>query len=223
VLLVGIGGKADITRKSWRRAVSAAIAPPSARGWRPRLGAARPGQKLLSDERLGRAVPKSPAHALSRQRSQERQETARTRSPACHRSVCKGGAGHREGLHAGQRARQGRGTDAQPGEPARERLHATYLARTPKLAKTHKSLRVKVLGLAEIKREKMVLPGGHAGQRRAAAFHRHGASSPQGQGRAGGPGRQGHHLRHGCISLKDPSLMDEMKFDMSGAPASSAP
>src|SRR6187431_1329628 len=57
VLLVGLGPKADLTRKAWRRALSAAIgASLRTRVTSLALALPRPAAKLLSDERLGRAV-----------------------------------------------------------------------------------------------------------------------------------------------------------------------
>jgi len=72
VLLVGLGArnqaaKADITRKAWRRAVSAAISAAT----RTRIGSLalalpRPAMKALSDERLGRAVAELAGNTLYR-------------------------------------------------------------------------------------------------------------------------------------------------------------
>src|SRR5882672_5598238 len=67
VLLVGIGPKVEVTRKSWRRSVTAAVGAAT----RTRIGALalalpRPAAKLLSDERLGRAVAEITGHSLYR-------------------------------------------------------------------------------------------------------------------------------------------------------------
>ena len=63
-----------------------------------------------------------------------------------------------------------------------------------------------------------LLPRRHAGQRRAAALHRHRA--PAARSAKGAPVvlvGKGITFDTGGISLKDPPTMDEMKFDMSGA------
>ena len=99
----------------------------------------------------------------------------------------------------------------------------SYLGKTAEgLAKTHKSLRVKVLGLPEIKREKMgcflaVTQGSEEPPRFIVIEHKH----PRAQGKNNGAPvvlvGKGITFDTGGISLKDPPTMDEMKFDMSGA------
>jgi leucyl aminopeptidase len=62
VLLIGLGAKGEVTRKSWRRAVIAAIsAATRTRVTSLALALPRPSVKMLSDERLGRRLPSSPA------------------------------------------------------------------------------------------------------------------------------------------------------------------
>ena len=98
----------------------------------------------------------------------------------------------------------------------------TYLGRMAEdLAKTHKSLKVKVLGPAEIKREKMgcflaVTQGSEQPPRFIVIEHK----PARAQGKNGAPVvlvGKGITFDTGGISLKDPPTMDEMKFDMSGA------
>jgi leucyl aminopeptidase len=95
----------------------------------------------------------------------------------------------------------------------------TYLAKTAQdLAKSCKSLRVKVLGLPEIKREKMgcflaVTQGSEEPPRFLVIEHRH----PRAKGAPVVLVGKGITFDTGGISLKDPPTMDEMKFDMSGA------
>ena len=71
VLLVGIGPQSPLrrtlTRKAWRRAVAAAIgAATRTRITSLALALPRPAAKLLSDERLGRAVAEITGHTLYR-------------------------------------------------------------------------------------------------------------------------------------------------------------
>ena len=95
----------------------------------------------------------------------------------------------------------------------------SYLGKTAEgLARTHKSLKVKVLGLPEIKREKMgcflaVTQGSEEPPRFIVIEHRH----PKAKGAPVVLVGKGITFDTGGISLKDPPTMDEMKFDMSGA------
>src|SRR6186713_1296522 len=95
----------------------------------------------------------------------------------------------------------------------------TYLGKTAEgLARTHKSLKVKVLGLPEIKREKMgcflaVTQGSDQPPRFIVIEHRH----PKAKNAPVVLVGKGITFDTGGISLKDPPTMDEMKFDMSGA------
>src|SRR6187399_2654555 len=67
VLLVGIGPKGDLTRKAWRRANLAAInAATRTRVAALALALPRPAAKLLSDERLGRAIAEIAGNSLYR-------------------------------------------------------------------------------------------------------------------------------------------------------------
>src|SRR5882672_9601125 len=222
VLLVGIGGKADITRKSWRRAVSAAIgAAIRTRVASLALALPRPGQKLLSDERLGRAVAEVAGHTLYR--VNDLKSAKKPRAHALTRVVIAAsakaapaiGKGCTQGSALAKGAALMRNLANLPGNVCTP----TYLARTAEgLAKTHKSLRVKVLGLAEIKREKMgcflaVTQGSEEPPRFIVMEHRH----PKAKGAPVVLVGKGITFDTGGISLKDPSLMDEMKFDMSGA------
>ena len=222
VLLVGFGGKADITRKTWRRAAAAAIgAATRTRMTSLALALPRPGAKLLSDERLGRAVAEITGHTLYRVNDLKSGKKPRTH--ALTRVVVAGSAkaapaikkGFTQGSALASGAALMRNLANLPGNVCTP----TYLAKTAEgLAKTHKSLRVKVLGLAEIKREKMgcflaVTQGSEEPPRFIVMEHRH----PRAKGAPVVLVGKGITFDTGGISLKDPPLMDEMKFDMSGA------
>jgi leucyl aminopeptidase len=95
----------------------------------------------------------------------------------------------------------------------------TYLGKIAEgLARTHKSLKVRVLGLPEIRREKMgcflaVTQGSEQPPRFIVIEHKPARAKGAPVVLVG----KGITFDTGGISLKDPPLMDEMKFDMSGA------
>jgi leucyl aminopeptidase len=222
VLLVGVGPKGELTRKAWRRAVLAAITAAS----RTRINSLalalpRPTAKLLSDERLGRAVAELAGNSLYR--VNDLKSAKKPRPPALSRIVVAAPAKAEQSLRKG--FAQG---NALAGGAALMRNLAnlpsnvctpSYLGKAAQdLAKTHKSLKVKVLGLAEIKREKMgcflaVTQGSEEPPRFLVIEHRH----PKAKGAPVVLVGKGITFDTGGISLKDPPLMDEMKFDMSGA------
>ena len=222
VLLVGIGGKTELARRTWRRAVLAAItAATRTRISSLALALPRPAAKLLTDERLGRAVAELAGNSLYR--VNDLKSAKKPRPPALARIVVAAPAKSEEALKQG--FIQG---SALSGGAALMRNLAnlpgnvctpTYLGKTAEgLAKTHKSLRVKVLGLPQIKREKMgcflaVTQGSEEPPRFLVIEHRH----PKAKGAPVVLVGKGITFDTGGISLKDPPLMDEMKFDMSGA------
>ena len=222
VLLVGLGAKAELSRKAWRRAVSTAIsATTRTRITSLALALPRPAAKTLSDERLGRAVAEIAGHTLYRVNDLKSAKKPRPHSLA---RVDLGGAfqvgaGAREGMHAGRRARRGRHAHAQPRQSAGQCLHAD-------VPRQHRRGSREVLqvaagegpGLAEIEREKMgcflaVTQGSEEPPRFLVIEHRH----PRAKGAPVVLVGKGITFDTGGISLKDPPTMDEMKFDMSGA------
>jgi leucyl aminopeptidase len=222
VLLVGIGPKGELTRKAWRRANAAALAAATrTRIASLALALPRPAQKILSDERCGRAVAELTGNALYR--VNDLKSAKKPRAHALARVVVVAPAKASEGLKRGC----AQGTALAAGAALMRNLAnlpsnvctPTYLGKTAEgLAKTHKSLRVKVLGLAEIKREKMgcflaVTQGSEEPPRFLVIEHRH----PRAKGAPVVLVGKGITFDTGGISLKDPPLMDEMKFDMSGA------
>jgi len=222
VLLVGLGPKGEITRKSWRRAVIAAVSAAS-RTRIATLGIAlsRPAAKALSDERLGRAVAELTGNTLYRvndlKSSKKPRPHALTRVVAvvAAKSAAAVNKGFTQGVALSHGASLMRNLANLPGNVCTP----TYLGRTAEgLAKTHKSLKVKVLGPAEIKREKMgcflaVTQGSEEPPRFIVIEHRH----PKAKNAPVVLVGKGITFDTGGISLKDPPTMDEMKFDMSGA------
>ncbi len=227
VLLVGLGarnagGKEDLSRKAWRRAVGAAVsAATRTRIASLALALPRPGLKALSDERFGRAVAEVAGNTLYRvndlksAKKPRAHALARVVVPATAKSAPSIKKGFGQGAALAGGAALMRNLANLPGNVCTP----TYLGRTAQdLAKTHKSLKVKVLGPNEIKREKMgcflaVTQGSDEPPRFIVIEHRH----PKAKNAPVALVGKGITFDTGGISLKDPPLMDEMKFDMSGA------
>jgi leucyl aminopeptidase len=227
VLLVGVGPKSaaaseGVTRKAWRRATSAAIAASlRTRVTSLALALPRPSHKLLSDERLGRAVAELVGNAtyrvndLKSGKKPRAHALARVTVPAPAKAAQAVKKGFAQGQALANGAALMRNLANLPGNVCTP----SYLGKTAEgLAKTHKSLKVKVLGLPEIKREKMgcflaVTQGSEEPPRFIVIEHRH----PRAKGPPAVLVGKGITFDTGGISLKDPPTMDEMKFDMSGA------
>ena len=223
VLLVGLGNKTtDLTRKSWRAAVRAAInAATRTRCTALALALPRPAAKLLTDERLGRAVAEVTGQALYRTNDLKSAKKARPHAltrvvvaaPAKAAQAIQKGFTQGSALAAG--ATLMRNLANLPGNVCTP----SYLGKTAEdLAKSYKSLRVKVLGLPEIKKEKMgcflaVTQGSEEPPRFLVIEHKH----PKAKNAPVVLVGKGITFDTGGISLKDPPTMDEMKFDMSGA------
>jgi leucyl aminopeptidase len=227
VLLVGIGpkgpaSKEDINRKTWRRAVTAALsAATRTRIASLALALPRPSARLLNDERLGRAVAEVTGNTLYRVNDLKSAKKPRAHAlskivvavPAKAVPAVKKGFTQGAALAAGSAFM--RNLANLPGNVCTP----TYLGKAAEgLAKTHKSLKVKVLGPAEIKKEKMgcflaVTQGSEQPPRFIVVEHRH----PKAKNAPVVLVGKGITFDTGGISLKDPPLMDEMKFDMSGA------
>jgi len=222
VLLVGLGAKADVTRKTWRRTVVAAIsAATRTRVTSLALALPRPAAKVLSDERLGRSVAELTGNTLYR--VNDLKSAKKPRPPALGRVVvaaaAKAEASVRKGFKQGEALANGAALMRNLANLPGNVCTPTYLGKTAEgLARTHKSLKVKVLGLPEIKREKMgcflaVTQGSEEPPRFIVIEHRH----PKAKGAPVVLVGKGITFDTGGISLKDPPTMDEMKFDMSGA------
>jgi leucyl aminopeptidase len=226
VLLVGLGargqGKTDLTRKAWRRAVTTAIsAATRTRVAALALALPRPATRQLSDERLGRAVAELTGHALYR--INDLKSAKKPRPHALTRvtvvAPAKASAALGKGFAQGQALAAGAALMRNLANLPPNVCTPSYLGRTAQdLAKSYKSLRVKVLGLPEIKKEKMgcflaVTQGSVEPPRFLVIEHRH----PRAKGAPVVLVGKGITFDTGGISLKDPPTMDEMKFDMSGA------
>src|SRR4051812_6869610 len=222
VLLVGLGAKGELSRRAWRRATAAAIgAATRTRVTALALALPRPVLKVLSDERFGRAVVELAGHTLYRVNDLKSGKKPRPHAltrvvvSATGKSAQAINKGFAQGSALAGGAALMRNLANLPGNVCTP----SYLGRTAEeLAGKHKSLKVRVLGLPEIKREKMgcllaVTQGSEQPPRFIVIEHRH----PKAKGAPVVLVGKGITFDTGGISLKDPPLMDEMKFDMSGA------
>jgi leucyl aminopeptidase len=224
VLLTGLGPKKSFGRKSWRRAWSAAVAAIA----RTRIASVaiaidRPAAKDLDDYYFGRAVAEIAGTSLYR--TNDLKTTKKPKPPALQKVLA--GPVRKTGAEAAQRGLEHGAAISSAGRVQRDLANLpanictpTYLAEQARaLAKRHPSLRVQVLDEAAIRREKMgcllaVAQGSHQAPRFIVLEHRGKSDKPPvvlvGKGVT---------FDTGGISLKDPSGMDEMKFDMSGGAA----
>ncbi len=226
VLLVGLGPKTNLTRKAWRRAVVTSLgAATRTRVTSLALALPRPATRLLSDERLGRAVAELTGHTLYR--VNDLKSGKKPRAHALTRVVvasqAKAASAINKGFTQGTALANGASLMRNLANLPGNVCTPTYLGRMAEdLAKTHKSLKVKVLGPAEIKREKMgcflaVTQGSEQPPRFIVIEHK--PARAQGKNKRAPVVLVGKGITFdtGGISLKDPPTMDEMKFDMSGA------
>ena len=226
VLLVGLGARfkdgGELSRKAWRRTVSSAVsAATRTRVSALALALPRPSGKLLSDERLGRAVAEIAGHTLYR--VNDLKSAKKPRPHALARVVVvapvKAAKSIEQGFKQGSALALGASLMRNLANLPGNVCTPSYLGKTAQdLAKTYKSLRVKVLGLPEIKKEKMgcflaVTQGSEEPPRFLVIEHKH----PKAKGAPVVLVGKGITFDTGGISLKDPPTMDEMKFDMSGA------
>lgn len=222
VLLVG-QGPVSVTRKGWRKALHAAIAALA----RTRITSAavaltRPAPRELDDYHFARAAAQLTDAALYR--INDLKSGRKTSPPVLERLrfgpvPARGLAAARRGLAHGHACGIGtrlmRDLANLPGNVCTP----SYLAdQAHKLAKSHASLRVRVLDESEIRAEKMgcflaVTQGSDEPPKFIVIEHK-ALRGPRAPVVLVG---KGITFDTGGISLKDPGAMDEMKFDMSGA------
>ncbi|MGH8138118.1 MAG: leucyl aminopeptidase [Steroidobacteraceae bacterium] len=224
-LLTGLGPKKSFGRKSWRRALTAAVAALA----RTRVGSAavaieRPGGKELDDYYFGRAIAEIVGAGLYRINDLK---SAKKPKPSALQKIVAGPV-RKAGVHAAERGLEHGQAVAVAAGLQRDLANLPANVCTPiyladqarALAKQHASLRVQVLDEAAIRREKMgcllaVAQGSHQAPRFIVLEHRGGKRDSAPVVLVG----KGVTFDSGGISLKDPPAMDEMKFDMSGAAA----
>ncbi|MGO9803987.1 MAG: leucyl aminopeptidase [Steroidobacteraceae bacterium] len=223
VLLVGVGSRSQLTRRSWRRAWASAVAALS----RTRIASAavaldRPAARELDDYYFGRAVAEIAGSTLYRINDLK---TGKKPPAAALKKVLAGpvrrteaaARGFRHGAAIAAAAAVQRDLANLPANVCTP----TFLAEEARaLARRHKSLSAKVLDEAAIRREKMgCLLAVSQGSRQPPRFI---VLEYRGPKAAAAPVvlvGKGVTFDTGGISLKDPPAMDEMKFDMSGAAA----
>ncbi len=225
VLLSGLGPRKSFGRRAWRKALAAAVAALGRTGVRSAaLALDRPPAEELDDYYYGRAVAEITGSSLYR--INDLKTGKKPKPPALARvlagPVARAGArtvtrGLKHGNAIAQAAAVQRNLGNLPGNVCTPR----YLAQQARLlARKHRSLRVRVLDEAAMRREKMncllAVAQGSAEPPRLIVIEHRGER----------PGRapvvlvgKGVTFDAGGISLKPPADMDEMKYDMSGAAA----
>ena len=223
VLLVGLGARAQLSRRGWRRAWGSAVAALS----RTRIASValaldRPPARDLDDYYFGRAVAEVAGATLYR--INDLKTGKKPPAPALKKvlagPVRKADAAARGFKHGAAIASAAAVQRDLANLPANI-CTPTFLAEEARaLARRQKSLTAKVLDEAAIRREKMgcllaVSQGSRQPPRFIVLEYRGGKSAPPPVVLVG----KGVTFDTGGISLKDPPAMDEMKFDMSGAAA----
>jgi leucyl aminopeptidase len=223
VLLLGLGTRAQLSRRSWRRAWGSAVtALGRTRITSVALGLDRPAARELDDYYFGRAVAEVAGSTLYR--INDLKTGKKPPAPALKkvlagpvRKADAAARGFRHGAAIASAAAVQRDLANLPANVCTP----TFLAEEARaLAKRQKSLTARVLDEAAIRREKMgcllaVSQGSREPPRFIVLEYRGGKSAPPPVVLVG----KGVTFDSGGISLKDPPAMDEMKFDMSGAAA----
>ena len=222
VMLSGLGTKKQFQRKSWRRAVQAALAAVA----RTRITSCavaidRPEVKELDDYYLGRQVAELTGAALYRINDLK---SGKKPPEAALKKVLAGparkSAATERGLAEGAAVAAAASVQRNLANLPANVCTPAYLAEQAlALGKRH-SFSVRVLEEAAIRREKMgcllaVAQGSAQRPRFLVLEHRGGKKNDAPVVLVG----KGVTFDTGGISLKDPGGMDEMKFDMSGAAA----
>jgi leucyl aminopeptidase len=224
LLLVGLGARSQYNRRAWRRALQAAVAALA----RTRIGSAalaleRPAARELDDYYLGRYSAEGVGAALYR--INDLKSARRPRAPAL--SLVRVGpveasqlAAVRRGLAAGSALERSAALLRDLANLPANVCTPRYLAaQARELARTHRAgVRVRILDEAAIRRARMgcvlaVTRGSDEPPRFIVLEYRGAARSRAPVVLVG----KGVTFDTGGISLKDPSAMDEMKFDMCGA------
>ena len=225
VLLTGLGARKAFGSKSWRKAWASAVGALAKTGVASAAVALeRPDAAQLDDYYYGRAVAEIAGSALYRVNDLK---TGKKPKPASLNRVLAGpvsrasvgavarGLAHGEAIAGAARIQ--RDLANLPGNICTPR----YLAEQARaLGRAHRSLRVRVLDEAAIKREKMgcllaVAQGSNEPPRVLVLEHRGGEAGEAPVILVG----KGVTFDSGGISIKPSAEMDEMKYDMSGAAA----
>jgi leucyl aminopeptidase len=223
VLLVGLGARSQLSRRSWRRAWGATLtALNRTRIASIALALDRPAARELDDYYFGRVVAEVAGATLYR--INDLKTGKKPPAPALKKVL----AGPARKADAAMRGFKHGAAIAAAAAVQRDLANLPANICTPSflaeearaLARRQKSLTAKVLDEAAIRKEKMgcllaVSQGSRQPPRFIVLEYRGGKSSPAPVVLVG----KGVTFDTGGISLKDPPAMDEMKFDMSGAAA----
>ena len=227
VLLVGLGAKDKLNRKSWRRAHTVAVTALAKTAIQSAAFAiARPAAADLDDYHAARSIAELTLAALYR--TNDLKSTKKPKAPVLAR-VLVGPAGGPSGATLAKTLRRGLTHGAGIAAGARVMRDLANLpsnictpsyiaAQAQQLGKTYAALKVKVLDEAAIRKEKMgcflTVSQGSEQPPRFIVIEYQGAKAGKAPVVLVG---KGITFDTGGISLKDPPGMDEMKFDMSGA------
>jgi leucyl aminopeptidase len=225
VLLTGLGQSKNFSRKSFRKALSAAVAALA----RTRITSAafavnRPSFKDLDDYYFGRVVAEVVGNSLYRVndlKSGKKPKTPALSSVLAGPVRGTGATAARKGLTHGAAVAAAAKVQRDLGNLPGNVCTPSYLADQAKaLAKAHSSIKVTVLDEAGIRKEKMgcllAVTQGSAEPPRFIIIEYKGPKAPKAPIVLVG---KGITFDTGGISLKDPPTMDEMKYDMSGSAA----
>ena len=224
VVLVGLGAERSYNRKGWRRACTAALTAAGRTRTRSiALAIERPPANELDDYYFGRCVAEITGTVLYR--TNDLKTGKKPPVPVINRVLAgpvraTGIAQVKQGLAHGQALAQATALQRDLGNLPPNICTPSYLAgRARDLAKRYRSVKVKVLDEAAIRREKMgcflAVTRGSAEPPRFIVLDYQGPRAPR-----AAPivlVGKGITFDSGGISLKDPAGMDEMKFDMMGA------
>jgi leucyl aminopeptidase len=223
VLLVGLGPRAQHSRRNWRRAWGSAVSALA----RTRIGSValaldRPAARELDDYYFGRAVAEIAGATLYRINDLKtgKKPPAPSLKKVLAGPVRKAEAATR-GFKHGAAITAAAAVQRDLANLPANVCTPTFLAEEARaLARRQKSLTAKVLDEAAIRREKMgcllaVAQGSRQPPRFIVLEYRGGKAAQPPVVLVG----KGVTFDTGGISLKDPPGMDEMKFDMSGAAA----
>jgi leucyl aminopeptidase len=223
LLVVGLGRRAEFRQRGWRKAVSAALsAVLKTRAASLAVAIGQPEEDAVNAYYRGRALADLTGAAMYR--INDFKTGRKPPAPALKKVVLAGlaaserreamkGLEHGRAIAAGQALLRDLGN--LPGNVCTPR----YLARqAQELAREHRSLKVRVLDEAAIRKLKMgcllaVSKGSAEPPRFIVLEYRGGAAGAKPVALVG----KGVTFDTGGISLKDPAAMDEMKYDMCGA------
>jgi leucyl aminopeptidase len=224
LLLVGLGGKAQFSRRVWRRAIGVAIAALArTRVVSAAIALERPASRDLDDYYFGRAIAELTGASLYR--VNDMKSARKPRPHALARVLCgpvdaSALSAVKRGLAAGaalaESARLLRDLGNLPANVCTPRYMA---AQARELGRTYRRrLRVRIFDEAAIRRLKMgcflaVTRGSEEPPRFIVLEYR---GAPRSRAPVVLVGK-GVTFDTGGVSLKDPPAMDEMKYDMCGA------